>query len=145
MILILLIITSSSLLHRLQRLLVQDLTHRSMFNPRKILSIQYSWQGECQAFDPDPSGIKDPLLCKEIFSSCGPLGDGLDSMNNINGGAYNGPYGISVLENLELDTQPDFSACRFTIWFARQRVWLAGPIMKVGEEMESKFCWCPRT
>ncbi|GAB4847888.1 hypothetical protein Ancab_026948 [Ancistrocladus abbreviatus] len=63
--------------------------------------------GESQAIDSDLNGIDDPLLCKEIFSACAPLVDSLDSMNNITG-PYDGSCGISDLENLELDTPPDF-------------------------------------
>lgn len=74
--------------------------------------------GESQAVDDtDQNGLHDSLLCKEILYPCAPLYDsGLNPdpvigfSHNMNGmpGDHNPPCGIADLENLELDTPPDF-------------------------------------
>jgi len=61
--------------------------------------------GESQAVDPNPTDIDDPLLCKEIFSSCAPLDNG---MMNVTDRGYHGSFSIADLENIDLDTPPDF-------------------------------------
>ncbi|XP_050383063.1 SUPPRESSOR OF GAMMA RESPONSE 1 [Argentina anserina] len=61
--------------------------------------------------------VDDALLCKETFNSSTTINDGpvpnpmlnTDSANNIGvTGNRNTPLGISDLENLEFDSQPDF-------------------------------------
>ncbi|XP_057983286.1 SUPPRESSOR OF GAMMA RESPONSE 1-like isoform X2 [Malania oleifera] len=73
--------------------------------------------GESQAVDNlDQNGIDDELLCKEIFGSYTPLGDPMlnpgpfagHDRNDFFGGDKNATCGIADLENLELDTPPDF-------------------------------------
>ena len=61
--------------------------------------------GESQAVDPNLTDINDPLLCKEIFSACAPLDNG---MMNMTDKGYHGSYSIADLENIDLDTPPDF-------------------------------------
>ncbi|KAK9272647.1 hypothetical protein L1049_003023 [Liquidambar formosana] len=73
--------------------------------------------GESQAVENfDPSGIDDSLLCKEILDSYAPNFSGPSpiscngfacNMNAVTGDNYTA-CGISDLENLELDTPPDF-------------------------------------
>lgn len=66
--------------------------------------------GESQAPDADPNDIDDSLLCKEIFSSCAPLDDGIArGITDLSDEGYGGSYGINDLENIDLDTPPDFS------------------------------------
>ncbi|KMT20188.1 hypothetical protein BVRB_1g001950 [Beta vulgaris subsp. vulgaris] len=65
--------------------------------------------GESQAQDQDPdlNDNDDSLLCREIFSSCAPLDDSI-SLNDLSDGVYNGSYGISDLDNIQLDSPPNF-------------------------------------
>ena len=123
--------------------------------------------GESQAIeDADQNGLHDSLLCKEIFYPGAPHYDtGLNHgpvigfSHNMNGipGDHNAPCGIADLENLELDTPPDFqlavsftsNPCSiqlnftditviiphlcpagFAIWITRQHIWLARSVMK---------------
>ena len=76
--------------------------------------------GESQAIEnSDFSGIDDSLLCNEIFN-LSPLFPNNSGLNNVpyNSIAYttnevtgnnNAPCGIADLENLQLDTPPDFT------------------------------------
>lgn len=84
--------------------------------------------GESQAVDnSDFNGIDDSLLCKEIFysSSLLPNNCGLnpvsftDIAHNTNEvtGNNNAPCGIADLENLELDTPPDFQLAVSIIFY----------------------------
>uniref|UniRef100_A0A803M386 NAC domain-containing protein n=1 Tax=Chenopodium quinoa TaxID=63459 RepID=A0A803M386_CHEQI len=61
--------------------------------------------GESQAQDPGVNDIDDPLLCKEIFSSCAPLDDTM-SLNDLDD--YCQSYGIS-----NFDTELQFTELPF--------------------------------
>lgn len=72
-----------------------------------------SLAGESQAVDMD-----DPLLCNEIIDSYAHLSDlrpkpssytqVAHNITNLPLGDGNGTFGVADLENLELDTPPDF-------------------------------------
>ncbi|GMY13255.1 SUPPRESSOR OF GAMMA RESPONSE 1-like isoform X1 [Fagus crenata] len=74
--------------------------------------------GESQAVENSGlNSIDDSLLCKEIFESCAPLNNsglnyssytGLASNTNEMTANNNASSGFADLENLELDTPPDF-------------------------------------
>lgn len=74
--------------------------------------------GESQAAEnSDFDGLDDILLCKEILDSSARLNDsgmnstivnGFASNTNLSVGNDNASFGISDLDNLELDTPPDF-------------------------------------
>ncbi|KAF8399787.1 hypothetical protein HHK36_015657 [Tetracentron sinense] len=78
------------------------------------------WAGESQAIEnPDPDGVDDSLLCNEIFDSSAPLNNsGLKpfpyftdfgcSTSDTLGGDTNTACGITDLDNIELETPPDF-------------------------------------
>lgn len=64
-----------------------------------------------------PSGLDDSLLCNENFESYAPLGDSsyypapsfaCNTSSGVAAGEKNATSGFSDLENLELDTPPDF-------------------------------------
>jgi hypothetical protein len=74
--------------------------------------------GESQAVENSGlNSMDDSLLCKEIFESCAPLNNsglnyssytGLASNTNEMTANNNASSGFADLENLELDTPPDF-------------------------------------
>ncbi|KAF8408317.1 hypothetical protein HHK36_007466 [Tetracentron sinense] len=76
------------------------------------------WAGESQAVEnPDASGMEDSLLCNEILDSYAPLDNsGLKdyphftyrSTSDALGGDINSNCGFTDLDNIELDTPPDF-------------------------------------
>lgn len=125
--------------------------------------------GESQANDDsDLNGIDDSLLCNEIFDSS-LNGFGLNAAPQTSFGRNandvslenNPSYGIADLENLELDTPPDFSdvitvtiyvqslcsteqsnfsylPAGFAVQFARQHLWLARSSLRRRHSMEQK-------
>ena len=112
---------------------VGEASHPNSSTDQIANSLEYPlWlAGESQAVDDaDENGLHDSLLCKEIFYPCAPLYDsGLNPgpvigfSHNMNGmpGDHNAPCGIADLENLELDTPPDFQlAVSFTSSYSIQ-------------------------
>ncbi|XAR51918.1 hypothetical protein NMG60_11006720 [Bertholletia excelsa] len=96
-----------------------EISHPSSSAPQLINESEtHAWlAGESQAVD--GNGVDDSLLCDENFDSYVALGDsGLHDgppsdlnrlRNDSHGGDKNQTYSIADLENIELDTPPDFS------------------------------------